>query len=370
MDIEEESNDSGVRRLAFTKGILYGRDQELEQLQSLFGQCLSSSHKTSSSEIVFVHGVAGTGKSQLAAKFREEKESKCYFIDGKYDEGSHAKPFSAITAAITKLCDEVLYPRKRHCESSAKEPSDLGIGQRIFKALGCTEGKLLLDMIPKLKEIIRIDAQKQHESQTPGSSDGSARVFLQGTASAYRVTFLFQRLLKSIATKKKPLVLFLDDLQWADQASLRLLHLVLTDATLKNVMFLGSYRENEVDSSHPLYREVLSKLQDQNVVYSNIALGNLKLNDVQSIVADTLDMPGNLVYDLAEAIYNKTHGNVFYAKLQCRLWPTSQSLNTHMSPTDGLGTWIESRTRWSFRIMWFRSSSHGLEACRKHSNRP
>ena len=183
MDVVNQSANSGIRRLVFTKEVLYGRDQELEQLRKKFEQFLSSSHNESSSEVVFIQGFSGTGKSHLVAKFRAEIGSKCYFIDGKYDEGSHAEPFSAITAAITKLCDEVLYPRKRHCESSAKEPSDLGIGQRIFKALGCTEGKLLLDMIPKLKEIIRIDAQKQHESQTPGSSDGSARVFLQGTAS-------------------------------------------------------------------------------------------------------------------------------------------------------------------------------------------
>jgi len=147
------------------------------------------------------------------------------------------------------------------------------------------------------------------------------------------IKFAFSRFLKALATPTSPVVLFIDDLQWADSASVQLLTYTLKDTSLKNVMFIGAYRSNEVDEDHSFakmkteLRESLappsSSLEwsdsDAKVVPASspvqeIQLSNLSPDHVAELIADCLEKDARDMAIVTEAVYTKTLGNVFFVK--------------------------------------------------------
>jgi predicted ATPase len=285
-------------RLVFPDKLL-GREAETHTLIQVYQKvCRKESH-SKGTPLVLIGGYSGAGKSHLARHFAEKlnieakkdgsKIKPCYFLSGKYEENISADPFSAIVQAFSGFCQTLL-------DGEASEVEKMR--QIIQEAVG-DEGKVVTDVVPNLLNII-----------------GEQR---EGTEASYsnkefewnRLLYVFKNFVNAISTAGRPLVLFLDDVQWIDEASLNLVFDLVNNHT-DNLMIVVSYRSNEVDAAHPLSIRVASLETD----FEKIELENLSLEVVGEFIAATLRLEVDEVAPLSNVIYSKTQGNIFFTK-QC-----------------------------------------------------
>ncbi|HLO51196.1 MAG TPA: ATP-binding protein, partial [Kamptonema sp.] len=156
-------------------------------------------------------------------------------------------------------------------------------------------GQVLIDVIPELENIIG--------KQPPATE-------LSGSAAQNRFNLLFQKFVQVFTSIEHPLVMFLDDWQWADSASLNLLKLLLQERGY--LLVLGAYRDNEVSPVHPFILTV-DELVKTGATVNTITLPPLKESDMNQLVADTLNCELSLAKPLTELVYQKTQGNPFFA---------------------------------------------------------
>jgi predicted ATPase len=151
-------------------------------------------------------------------------------------------------------------------------------------------------VVPKARELL-------------GDSSSNSEA-LGKVEALHQLKFTFRAFLRSVCSQNSPVVLFIDDLQWIDLASLDLLKSLLTDKEIKNFLFVGAYRDNEVDDVHPLMIS-LRNLEKHHEMYK-IKLGNLDQSSVYQLVADLLRSDVLEVEPLADIVCRRTHGNVFF----------------------------------------------------------
>src|SRR6202035_332378 len=127
-----------------------------------------------------------------------------------------------------------------------------------------------------------------------------------------RLQLVFRRFLGVFARPEHPLALFLDDLQWLDAAPLDMLADLLTQADVRQLLVIGAYRDNEVDSTHPLMRR-LDTIRKEGAPVREISLAPLAREDLERFVADTLSCAPSHAAPLARLVHEKTAGNPFFA---------------------------------------------------------
>ncbi|MDF0554850.1 AAA family ATPase [Kamptonema sp. UHCC 0994] len=260
---------------------LYGRENEVSNLLAAFKR-VSEGH----TEMMLVAGFSGIGKTAIVNEVHKPiAKQRGYFIKGKYDQFQRNIPFSAFVQAFRDLMGQLL------SESDAQ----LQIWKtKIISTVG-ESGQVLIDVIPDLERII--GAQP-------------AALELSGTAAQNRFNLLMQKFVQVFTTAEHPLVMFLDDLQWADSASLKLLQLLMEDKG--NLLVLGAYRDNEVSPTHPFMLTV-DEIIKSGAVVNSITLQPLSLADMNQLVADTLICNLSLAQPLTELVYQKTQGNPFFS---------------------------------------------------------
>ena len=254
-------------------------------------------------EMLLVSGYSGIGKTAIVNEVHKPiVRARGYFIAGKFDQFRRDIPYAALIQAFTKLVRQIL------TESSEQ----INIWKaRLLEALG-SNGQAIVDVIPELELIVG----KQPELPKLGP-----------TESQNRFNRLFQEFIGVFAQKEHPLVLFLDDLQWADSASLKLLELLMGDPERQYLLLIGAYRDNEVSATHPLV-STLERIQESGAAIGNINVGPLQDYHVRELLADTLgeeDRPetvpirsvrrrskGSPVKLLADLLFQKTQGNPFF----------------------------------------------------------
>ncbi|WP_322112031.1 ATP-binding protein [Aerosakkonema funiforme] len=260
---------------------LYGRDAEVQTLLEAFERVSQGV-----TEMMLVAGFSGIGKTVVVNEVHKPiVRQRGYFIKGKYDQFQRNIPFSAFVQAFRDLMGQLL------------SESDVQIAQwkhKILEAVG-ENGQVIIEVIPELENII---------GQQPPA------VELSGTAAQNRFNLLFQKFTQVFTTKEHPLVIFLDDLQWADLASLNLMQLLMADTGY--LFIIGAYRDNEVYPGHPLML-TLSDIQKARATINTITLAPLSKVEVNKLVADTLKCPEDLAENLSGLIYQKTQGNPFFA---------------------------------------------------------
>ena len=261
---------------------LYGRENELKLLFDSFERVSAGSK-----ELITVVGYSGVGKSLLVQRVQKPITTKHgFFIDGKFDQYKRNIPYFAWHQVFGTLVNQLL----------TKSDDRLAYWKtRILGALG-QNGKVLTDVFGNLELIIGPQADVP---------------LLGDTEALNRFNSVIQNFIKEMAYKDHPLVIFLDDLQWIDSASLLLLHTLIIDPDLSHVQFIGAYRDNEVDPSHPLTL-FLKKIKEEQVILKQIVLQNLLKEDVNTLIADTLETSPVYTLPLAELIYSKTGGNAFF----------------------------------------------------------
>lgn len=165
-----------------------------------------------------------------------------------------------------------------------------------MEALG-TNGELITNLLPELELIV-------------GNQPPVPNLPHQDAQSVFWITF--RRFLGVFARPEHPLVLFLDDLHWADAGTLKLIEHLLTEPEVRYVMLIGAYRDNEISASDPL-RQTLDRLRDTRVEVREIALAPLSLGDMTQLVMDSLHAATDRAKLLARVIHQKTDGNPFFA---------------------------------------------------------
>lgn len=262
---------------------LYGREREALQLLDAFEEVVHQPPK-----FVFVSGYSGIGKTALIAEiFKPVTESNGIFISGKADQFQRDSPYSALISAFNEFANYVLKERFEDFEYWKVN---------IRQALG-TNAALLADAVPKLELII-------------------GRQESEGHAAPNEIELRFNQaifdFLGCIASPKHPLVIFLDDLQWVDLATIQLLENLVSWKSPENLMLIGAYRDNEVDEQHPL-SFLFERMERTGMQPTEIRLKPLGEADLALLVADTLHQPADQVVRLAELIHQKTLGNPFFA---------------------------------------------------------
>lgn len=259
---------------------LYGRATEVQVLLDAFDRVASGC-----SELMLVAGFSGIGKTAVINEVHKPiVRQRGYFIKGKFDQFNRNIPLSAFLQALRDLMGQLL----------AESDEQLAQWQtKILAAVG-ENGQILIEVIPELEQII---------GQQPPAPE------LSGSAAQNRFNVLFQKFIEVFTTPEHPLVIFLDDLQWADTASLQLLKLLMNDNGY--LLVLGAYRDNEVSPIHPFILTV-EELKKAKVVVNTIALAPLAFDDTNHLIADTLNCSTDLAQPLTELIDRKTQGNPFF----------------------------------------------------------
>ncbi|MBD2358357.1 AAA family ATPase [Tolypothrix sp. FACHB-123] len=259
---------------------LYGREAEVSTLLQAFERV-----SLGATEMMLVAGSSGIGKTVVVNEVHKPiVRQRGYFIKGKYDQFQRNIPFSAFVQAFRDLIGQIL------------TESDTQIQQwkhKILEAVG-ENGGVIIEVIPELEIIIG--------AQPPA-------IELSGTAAQNRFNLLFKKFTQVFTSVEHPLVIVLDDLQWADSASLNLIQLLMSDTSY--LFLIGAYRDNEVKPAHPLML-TLWEIQKTQLIINTITLTPLNQVEVNQLVADTLKCSENLAWTLSVSIYQKTQGNPFF----------------------------------------------------------
>ena len=262
---------------------LYGRDKEIDLLMKSF-----NSASQGNTELLLVSGYSGVGKTVLVKEiYKPIQELKGYFISGKFDQFQRNMPYKAIVEAFKELIKQLLTESDEKLEKWKKN---------IIEALG-PNGQIIIDVIPELTLIIG------DQPNVPELPPAEAK---------NRFNYVFQNFIHVFTKQEHPLVLFLDDLQWADDASLSLIEMILKDKDVSHLM-IGSYRNNEVDSTHPLMKTLGSIKKEAFISVNELFLQPLNVNDIKQLISETLFCKNNhRSKSLAELILAKTGGNPFF----------------------------------------------------------
>jgi PAS domain S-box-containing protein len=261
---------------------LYGRERELSELLQALNETSAGKR-----ELFLVGGYAGVGKTRFVREIHKTiLEKQGYFVEGKFEQLQRNVPYLGWTQAFEALANYILME---------SETELVEWKQKIQKAVG-NIGRVLTDVIPSLELIIGAQPEVPE---------------LGGIEAQNRFNYVFLEFVKAIATREHPLVVFLDDLQWIESASLKLLETLMTSEGVSNVLLIGAYRDNEVDDLHSLTKSI-EMLREQNADIALLTLDELSEFTVNSIVADTLHHDRSETDRLSRLIYSKTGGNPFF----------------------------------------------------------
>jgi predicted ATPase/signal transduction histidine kinase len=262
---------------------LYGRKAEVEKLLAGFERVADGA-----TELMLVSGFSGIGKTAVVNEVHKPIiRQRGYFIKGKFDQFNRNIPLSAFVRAFRDLIKQLL---------SENDSQLLDWKTKILNALG-ENGQVMIEVIPELEHIIG--------KQQPLTE-------LSGSAAQNRFNFLFQKFIQVFTSRDHPLVVFLDDLQWADLASLKLMQLLVDQSQQEYLLLIGAYRDNEVSSTH-LLTLTLDEMAQTGAIINNITLAPLSSISLNQLVADTLNCTTLLAQPLTELIYQKTQGNPFFS---------------------------------------------------------
>ncbi len=259
---------------------LYGRAAEVQTLLTAFERVAQGA-----SELVLVAGFSGIGKTAVVNEVHKPIiRQRGYFIKGKFDQFNRNIPLSSFVQAFRNLIRQLL------SESDAR----LMKWKALILDAVSENGQVLIDVIPELEQIIG------KQAIAPA---------LSGNAAGNRFKLLFKKFVEIFTTVDHPLVLFLDDLQWADLASLELIKLLMNDNGY--LLILGAYRDNEVSLAHP-FMLMVKDLQKAEAMVHTITLRPLAFSDTNQLIADTLNCSIEQAQPLSELIDRKTAGSPFF----------------------------------------------------------
>jgi len=266
---------------------LYGREKEISSLMAVYEEV----EKNHQSHLCVIKGYSGVGKSRLVDEiykpnFTKSLEQQGYFVSGKFEQYKKNSTYFAITQALTELIEQML-------GESEKQLLDW---QKIFnKALG-DSGQLLVDFIPEFGLILGTQTEI---------------IDLPSEQEITRFNLMLVSLFKALGQKNKVLSIFLDDMQWADLATIDLLQQLICDDEINNLLLIISYRENEVDEIHPLNNLLCNENIDDSKITA-IEVLPLSHEAIHDFISYLLNVKGQKLVLFTKLVIEKTAGNPFF----------------------------------------------------------
>jgi predicted ATPase/signal transduction histidine kinase len=259
---------------------LYGREHEIKVLWEAFDYVSKGN-----AELLLIAGYSGIGKTAVVQELYKPMTAKRgYFITGKFDQFQRNIPYSGVLQAFRDLVRQLLTETQAQLDYWKTQILD-AVGNR---------GQIIIDVIAEVELIIG--------EQPPVPA-------LAATEAQNRFNLVFQNFVKVFCRENHPLIIFLDDLQWVDAASLRLISLMMQD--IPHLLLIGAYRDNEVNALHPLMLTI-EEMQEQYISVQTLTLSALDLNHLNQLVSDTLHLPLEQTLPLAKLVLEKTGGNPFF----------------------------------------------------------
>ncbi|WP_437912058.1 AAA family ATPase [Sorangium sp. So ce302] len=290
---------------------LYGRDAEVAALTGAFERVARGA-----TEIVLVHGYSGVGKSTLVNELHRLVVGQTgSFLSGKFDQFNRGLPYSSLIEAFRQSIRQLL----------TEDEARLSVWRtRLGRALG-PNGQIIVDVIPELELVL---------GQQPAVPQ------LGPAESQNRFRQVFQSFIQAFAQREHLLVLFLDDLQWADAASLDLLRYLSENPASGYLLLIGAYRDNEVTDGHPLGR-AFERLQVEATRVTHLALAPLCQDDLTGWLVDVLSCTAERAGPLASLLASKTHGNPFFVMEFLKTLHQERLLvfDPALSDERGVGAW-------------------------------
>jgi len=372
-DRSDADDDMEKGRIKFPKNKLYGRDRELGVLRRLYGEMMTTTTNNSyddnnnkgdvvaapvrrgqrvkfkrsfsdnnhDSRVVFLSGYSGVGKSALVKEFihqiqkeynsasNNDSSSPVWHFSGKYTQQSGgAAPFSAIAEVFGNMVSTFSnQSHQRGDHLSEEKVNEEGAHNNCTPSLCCTriwkrikssdvigpntDGyEVLIHIFPSLRPLLDGSFVSNNNLQRLESSEGGK---VKGEPSMNSVKESTSELLSVISSSlQQPLILFLDDLQWADGPSMELLSFLLANAPLKNLMFILAFRSNEVGADHAFANIITKVTASRGQLVAKVDLFSLSQEAISQFIADSISMDDvDSVAELVEVIYPKTMGNIF-----------------------------------------------------------
>ncbi|HEY0992008.1 MAG TPA: AAA family ATPase, partial [Kofleriaceae bacterium] len=262
---------------------LYGRRAELGVLTDAFQRVADGSV-----ELVLISGHSGVGKTAVVRElFPLITRERGYFLSGKFDQVRGDVPYSALVAAFGELIHQLL----------TESEDELARWRERITAAIAPNGRVVIDAIPALERII---------------GPQPAVIALDAAATQSRFHLTLQRFIQVFARQSRPLVLFLDDMQWADPESIQLLRLVAMSEGTEALLLIEAFRGNEVSAGHPVMAAA-RELRRYRLV-TDLAIAPLRVDQVTALIADTLHRDPAAVAPLARLVCRKTDGNPFFMR--------------------------------------------------------
>ncbi len=266
---------------------LYGRESELQLLQEKLHQAREGN------EVVLVRGAPGVGKTTLVQSLKEAVYTKQYnFATGRFEQFQKESPYLALQTALRGLLQQLL----------ATDSPRLLFWQTRIKQVLSKDSLLLSPYLPELSYFVEDDEEALQ---------------LLPQEEQIRLHKAFHALIRTLSSSQRPLVLFLDDLQWSDVATLEFLEFLVTSQEIKGLFLILGFRDTKADESEDL-QGFLESLKDRNVPATTLALQALTMDDVQQMLLDFSRGTLSDVEELAQVLWSKTRGNPFFLKFLLR----------------------------------------------------
>ncbi|WP_438029841.1 AAA family ATPase [Sorangium sp. So ce233] len=262
---------------------LVSRDSEGQEIAAAFERAAGGAV-----EVLLLAGPSGAGKTALVRSVYREiaRAGRGLLLSGKHDQLGRSVPYAALAQAFSGLLNNL---------TASPRPVFEAWRARIHQALG-TNARVIADLVPELEWLM----------------GALAPVPEVPTEMAYnRLKLSWIDFVRAVTDASPPLVLFLDDLQWVDPASLELLKVLLTDVGRKHLLVIAAYRDNEVEPGHPLWA-LVDAVSGSGVTTSRLTVGPLSEASVAQWLTLALSAEPERVQPLAGALHRKTHGNPFF----------------------------------------------------------
>ena len=279
--VSARAGDAGLHDRLEIPRRLYGREEELNRLTAALDRAAGGAV-----ELIMVSGYAGIGKTALIRELYDPAaRPRGFLAAGKFDQIVRI-PYGALIQAFRGLLQHILGEDEiQLAEWRARLAERLGAGAAV-----------LAEVVPQIELLLG----RQPPPPQLGPSEARNRFRLA-----------VQQFVGALAWEQHPLVIFLDDLQWADSATLDLLEPLLASSDVAHLLVIGAYRDNEVDAAHPLAR-TLADLEGAGVRLRRVLLGPLTLPDLARFLGDTLRGAASAQAPLARLVWEKTGGNPFF----------------------------------------------------------
>ena len=319
---------------------------------------------------------SATNESSKSTEELETNIKPCYFLTGKYEDNGvvGAEPFSALLDAFGGYCDALIDEieeaqfvviqaeedaannkgkvvvsdeDQKKVDAAKKKIEELIQFQKEIKDALKEEVTFMMNFVPGLRDFLEVTTDGERKEEEDEENDEEEKTTTEGGKSPateelsfstkkefefHKMAYVFKSFIKAICRASYPIVLFLDDVQWMDDASLRLVSDIVKDKRIKGLLVVGCFRSNEVDDDHPVSKTLLS-----HHCVERLDLPDLTSEEVGRFVADTLRLEVDECYTLTETIHNKTQGNIFFAKAAMEQFQEKKALYVSMNTMVSLG---------------------------------